>query len=86
MLITNQCVAQNYCLINSVINTLLGLLKWVFIPHVIKAKTLWKIQREELLPSLFTNQGRKLFPVKRNLFIQKNICEGAIKKRNNKIL
>ena len=34
--------------------------------------------------SCFTKRGRKLFSVKRNLFIQGNICES--RKRNNKIL
>ena len=37
MLITSQYVAQNYCLINSVINTLATLLRSVFILRVFKA-------------------------------------------------
>ena len=47
MLITYQCAAQNY-LIDSVINTLTTLLRWGFVLHVFKGKSLWKIQCGEL--------------------------------------
>ena len=79
MLITTIC-ATNYCLINSVINTLTTLLRRTFLLCVLRAYKLWKMQCEDLQLSYFTKRGRNMFSVIRNLFIQGNMCQG--KKRN----
>ena len=77
LLITNQYVTQNYCLTNSVINTLTALLQRIFTLRVFKAQTLQKIQWEDLQLSCFIKRGRNLFSVKRNLLI----CESKKKKK-----
>ena len=68
-LITNQCVAKNCCLVISVTNTSV-LLRCVFILCVFKTKTLRKIQ---LWLSFSIKRVRKLFSLKKSLFIQVNI-------------
>ena len=47
MLITNQCAGQNYCLINSVINTLKTLLRWGFYTARFKDKITKKCNVED---------------------------------------
>ena len=57
--VNNQLVcATNYCLINSVIDALMTLLRKTFVLSVFKTEKLWKIQCEDLQLYYFTKHGR----------------------------
>ena len=61
--VNNQSIcATNYCLINSVINTLMTLLRRTFVLGVFKAQKLWKIQCEVLQLSYLLIEGETSFP------------------------
>ena len=52
----------------------------VFYTVRIQGETFWKKQFGEQEVSFFIKWRKKLFPVKRNIFIQGNKCENKIKK------
>ena len=73
--VNNQSMCSiNYCLINSVINTLTRVLRWNFI-----LRAFYIARRTQSFP-FFIERGIELFSVKRNFFIRGNICESN--KRN----
>ena len=55
MLITNQYATTNDCLIKSIINNLITLLRRIFILCVFETSKLWKIRCEDLQLSCFIN-------------------------------
>ena len=83
MLITNQCAAQNYCLINSVINTLMTLLRWVFMLRVFEGKN-FKRYNAENCNFPFLSKTEKIVSYKKEFIHPRelNICESKIKKNN----
>ena len=64
MSVISAYVAYNYCLINTGMNTLTTLLRWIFILRIFKAKTRWKVQCRELQLCCFIKRGRNLFSAK----------------------
>ena len=83
---TNQCATQNYCLINSVINTWRH--SYGGFSHCVdsRQKKLYKIQCGGVQLSIFIKRKGEMFAVKRNLFIQGNIWEIKNIKFCNKLL
>ena len=59
---------------------------WAFILRVFKAKNTLKDIIWRTGTFLFYQQGRKLFPVKRNLFFEGDICKRKMKERDNNIV
>lgn len=72
ILITNQHDAYKYYLINSVINTFTTLLRWNFIIHVFKAKTLEDTMRTTVT-FLFYKTREKIVFCKKEFVHQRNM-------------